>query len=106
MANESRAGQRLSGRRIKGALARPLPVEIIVDGAAVAACPGESIAAALLVVGRRALRASPRLGLPRGAFCMMGICQECVVRVDGRLVPACQTPVRVGMRVETGGGGG
>lgn len=104
MANAREAGHDLLGRRIEGALARPQPVEIVVDGSPVAACPGESLAAALLVAGRRALRASPRLGMPRGAFCMMGVCQECLVRVDDRLVPACQTAVRPGMRVETGGG--
>jgi len=102
----SRAGQHLSGRRIEGALARPRPVEIHVDGMPVAACAGETIVAALLVSGRRALRRSPRLDRPRGAFCMMGVCQECLVRVDGRPVPACQTPVRAGMRIETGGGDG
>ena len=85
---------------------RPPSVEITVDGMPVVACPGESLAAALLIAGHRALRASPRLGQPRGAFCLMGVCQECVVQVDGRLVPACQTPVRAGMRVETGGAGG
>lgn len=101
--NASRAAQHLTGRRVEGTLARPRPVEIVVDGTPVAACPGESLAAALFVAGRRALRRSPRLGRPRGAFCMMGICQECLVRADGRLVPACQTPVRAGMRIETGG---
>ena len=104
MANASPAGHHFSGRRIEGALARPQLVEIVVDGTPIAACQGESLAAALLVAGRRALRASPRLGLPRGAFCMMGVCQECLVRVDGRLVPACHTAVRPGMRVETDGG--
>ena len=104
MASANRIQQSSAGARIKGALVRPPSVEIVVDGSPVAACPGESLAAALLVAGRRALRASPRLGMPRGAFCMMGVCQECLVRVDGRLVPACQTAVRPGMRVETDGG--
>jgi predicted molibdopterin-dependent oxidoreductase YjgC len=106
MANASRAYHYLSGRRIEGAIARPQPVDIVVDGTPVAAYPGESLAAALFVAGRLGLRASPRLGQPRGAFCMMGACQECLVRANGRLVPACQTPVRAGMRVETGGGDG
>jgi predicted molibdopterin-dependent oxidoreductase YjgC len=31
------------------------------------------------------------------------VCQECVVRIDGRLVPACQESVRAGMTIELGG---
>ncbi len=33
-------------------------------------------------------------------FCLMGVCQECVVRVDGRTVNSCMEPVRTGMIVE------
>jgi predicted molibdopterin-dependent oxidoreductase YjgC len=106
MASGNRIQPSSAGVRVDDALVRPPSVEITVDGMRVQACPGESIAAALLVAGRRALRMSPRLGLPRGAFCMMGACQECLVQVDGRLALACQTPVRAGMRVETGGAGG
>jgi predicted molibdopterin-dependent oxidoreductase YjgC len=106
MSGANRIQQTSTGARIEGALVRPPSVEITVDGMPLQACPSESIAAALLVAGRRALRTSPRLRLPRGAFCLMGVCQECLVQVDGRLVPACQTPVRAGMRVETGGAGG
>ena len=43
----------------------------------------------------------PRTGSPRGAFCMMGVCQECLVRIDGVLRQACLTPVEDGMRVES-----
>jgi predicted molibdopterin-dependent oxidoreductase YjgC len=60
---------------------------------------GESLAAALLGEGIRRLRASPEAGEPRGMFCAMGVCQECVVMVDGRTTPACQEPVRAGMWV-------
>lgn len=98
--------QSSSGVRIEGAVVRPPFVEITVDGVPLEACRNESIAAALLIAGRRTLRTSPRLRLPRGAFCLMGVCQECLVRADGRLVLACQTPVRAGMRVETGGAEG
>lgn len=60
---------------------------------------GESLAGALQASGIRHLRDSPRAGAPRGLFCAMGVCQECVVMVDGRTVAACQEPVRAGMRV-------
>ena len=74
-------------------------VPITVDGVTHRALPGQSVAAALLVVGVRCLRDSPRAGTPRGAFCMMGICQECLVRVDGHLVQACMEPVVAGIAI-------
>lgn len=76
---------------------------IMVDGAEVGAYPGESVATALLAAGHRILRRSPRNGEPRGPFCLMGACQECLVRVDGRAALACRTPVRAGLAIATGG---
>lgn len=72
------------------------------DGRAVRACAGESVAAALFGAGIRALRTSPRTGSARGMFCLMGSCQECVVWVDGRRVPACQEPALDGISVASG----
>ena len=69
-------------------------MRIIVDGVPVAAVPGQSVAAALMAAGMLHLRDSPRDGAPRGAFCLMGICQECVVVIDGTTAAACQVPVR------------
>lgn len=75
---------------------------ILVDGQQLAAHEGESIAAALIASGRRFTRWTPRTGEPRGYFCGMGICQDCLVTVDGLPnVRACMTPVRDGLRVET-----
>ena len=77
-------------------------LEFRFDGRAVAAYDGESIACALFAAGIRTLRRSPRTDGPRGMFCLMGSCQECVVWADGRRVAACQEPVREGMDVRTG----
>lgn len=74
-------------------------VTIRVDGQDVAAHEGESLAAALLAAGHVRLRDSPRAGAPRGALCFMGICQECVVRVDGAIAQACMVIVAEGMAV-------
>lgn len=71
------------------------------EGSEVRCRAGETIAVALLCAGRLDLRRSPRAGSPRGAFCMMGVCQECLVRVDGVLRQACLTPAENGMRVES-----
>ena len=92
--------------RIDGAIARGEAVSISVDGLEVRAYPGEMLAAALFAAGLRRLRASPRAGGPRGMFCLMGVCQECLVRVDGAAVLACQATVRAGMTVTLGSGPG
>ena len=72
---------------------------MMVDGVAVAAHAGESLAAALLAAGVLRLRDSPRQVAPRGALCFMGVCQECVVRVNGATVQACLVRVAAGMDV-------
>jgi hypothetical protein len=76
-------------------------VVVWVDGEAVHAVVGESLAAALYAAGRRTWRKS-RSGEARGLLCGMGICFDCLVTVDhkpGRR--ACQVEVREGMVVET-----
>jgi predicted molibdopterin-dependent oxidoreductase YjgC len=74
-------------------------VSIEVDGESVRAIEGESLSVALAVNGRLVLRRSPGLNQPRGMFCLMGVCQECLVQVDGETMPSCMEPVREGMRV-------
>jgi predicted molibdopterin-dependent oxidoreductase YjgC len=75
---------------------------IFVDGAEVRAYEGESIAAALVASGRPFTRWTARTGEPRGYFCGMGVCQDCLLTVDGLPnVRACVTPAREGMRVES-----
>jgi D-hydroxyproline dehydrogenase subunit gamma len=76
-------------------------VSFRVDGRPLEGFEGECLVVALGASGVLALRCSPAAGTPRGAFCLMGVCQECVVVVDGELVPACAEPVRAGMDVVT-----
>lgn len=77
-------------------------ITIIVDGTPVPAYPGETVAGALWATGRRAWRRTRKRGEPRGLFCGMGVCFDCLVRVnDGVPVRACITPVADGMVVET-----
>lgn len=90
--------------RIRDTVERGAAVTIHVDGEPVTAYAGESLAAALLGAGIRTLRHSPRRGEPRGFFCHMGACQECLLRVDGTPTLACRMPVRAGLTVETGRG--
>jgi aerobic-type carbon monoxide dehydrogenase small subunit (CoxS/CutS family) len=76
-------------------------IEVIVDGRALIAPPGQSLAPVLLTAGQETLRDSPA-GNPRGLYCGIGVCQECRVVVDGVVVRSCITPVTAGMRVTTG----
>lgn len=72
---------------------------IHVDGRRIAVRAGQSIAAALLQNGIVALRTTRR-GKPRGLFCGIGMCFDCIVDLDGRRgVRACLEPVRDGMSI-------
>ncbi len=84
--------------RIAGVL-RGAPVRLRFDDIHVAAHDGETVATALHAAGIRTLRHAPGDDGPRGLFCAMGSCQECVVLIDGQRVEACRVPVRDGMAV-------
>ncbi len=80
-------------------------LSITVDGARVTARPGDSVAAALLASGRLTCRMSAVSGAPRAPYCMMGVCFECLVTIDGMgNRQACLIRVAEGMRVETQAG--
>ena len=77
-----------------------------VDGESVEARAGETVAAAMLAAGRRTIRRTARRDEPRGLYCVMGVCWECAVLIEGRVVRACVTPAVPGLSVETLRGGG
>lgn len=89
--------------RIQNVVERPHRVELTVNGQPISAFAGESVAVALLAAGIRILRLSPRAETPRGLLCMMGTCQECIVRIDGRITQACLEPARDGLVIDLGG---
>jgi len=73
-----------------------------VDGESIPIFAGDTLGACLLRAGRLATRRS-RLGQPRGLYCGIGICNECLLTVDGRPnMRACVTPASPGAIVETG----
>jgi predicted molibdopterin-dependent oxidoreductase YjgC len=77
-------------------------VRFTFDGHTLEAAEGETIAVALFAAGKTSLRTTARLEEPRGLFCNMGVCFECLVEVDGHAnLRACQTVVRPGMDVRT-----
>jgi len=73
------------------------------DGQQVPAHPGETIAGALLAAGLRQLRSTRFEQRPRGLFCAVGTCFDCLVHVDGgRPVRACLTPAAPNLSVASG----
>ena len=73
-----------------------------VDGKEIRARLGDTVAAALLAAGIERCRTTPVSGAPRAPYCLMGVCFDCLVSIDGiGSRQACLTPVRDGMRVET-----
>lgn len=82
-------------------------ITLTVDGVPVAARHGDTVAAVLLASGRLAVRTSAVSGSPRAPYCMMGVCFECLVTIDGRAgVQACMTAAAGGMDIRTAQGGG
>lgn len=72
------------------------------DGRPLSARRGDTVAAALLRNGITACRETPVSGSPRAPFCMMGVCFDCLVVIDGvGNRQGCLVPVEEGMAVET-----
>lgn len=87
-------------RRLAG-VERGAPITITINGRPVDAYEGESIAAALMASGFRAFRRTPQHDLPRGFFCGMGICFDCLVTVNGVAnVRSCMAEIKPGCAVE------
>ena len=73
-----------------------------VDGREIRARDGDTVAAALLAAGVNHTRTTPVSGAPRAPYCLMGVCFDCLVTIDGvGSRQACLVPVRDGMTVET-----
>jgi len=76
-------------------------VRVMIDGREVEADEGETVAAVLARLEPPFARINPVNGERRAPYCMMGVCFECLVRIDGAdSVQSCQVAVRDGMRVE------
>ena len=88
--------------------AQPEPeVTLRVDDRDIEAVPGTTLAAALWRAGIVSWRRTRGSGEPRGAFCAIGVCFDCLVTVNGRLNQrACLVPARAGDVVSTQEGTG
>jgi len=75
-------------------------VALDYEGAVLLARSGDTVAAAMLAAGHFSGRNTPVSGVPRGPFCMMGACFDCLVEIDGEPnLQACMTAVAEGMKV-------
>ena len=75
-------------------------VSLVIDDRPVRVPAGLSVAAAVLRTGGLVTRETAISGSPRAPFCMMGVCFDCLMEIDG--VPNCQAclvEVREGMVV-------
>ncbi|MFD8686271.1 (2Fe-2S)-binding protein [Streptomyces sp. NPDC059651] len=81
--------------------------EITFDGRPVRALPGQSIAAALWAASVLTWRTTRGNGRPRGAFCGIGSCFDCLATINGRPNRrACLVPAGPGDAVTTQEGDG
>jgi len=87
-------------RPIEPTTARPV-VTLLVQGRSIQARQGDSLAMALLNAGVVPFRQTAVSGQPRAPLCLMGVCFDCLVEVDGQHnVQSCMVEVREGMQVQ------
>ena len=75
-------------------------ISILFEGERLRVPSGINVAAALFIAGVREFRSSPVSHTARAPYCMMGICFECLVEIDG--VPtrqSCMVTVQEGMQI-------
>lgn len=80
----------------------PATVGVLLNGAPLQVPVGSSVAAALLAAGVKRFRNSPVSGEARAPYCMMGVCFECLLEIDG--VPnrqGCLVALKEGMDIRT-----
>jgi predicted molibdopterin-dependent oxidoreductase YjgC len=81
-------------------------VSFSFNGEPLTAAKGMSVAAALLANGKHVFRHTPVSGAPRAPYCMMGVCFECLLEIDGvQNRQSCMTSVAQGMHVHSQDGG-
>ena len=93
---------RITHHPILGDLEKKPLIKIEVDGEIIEARVGEPIATALLAEGKMVFRYTNKNHTPRGVFCAIGRCTDCMMVVDGVAnVRTCITAVKAGMKIQT-----
>lgn len=94
--------ERIEHHPILGEPEKGRPVTFSYNGQPLQGYEGEPIAAALKAAGIVIHRYTTKYHKPRGVFCAIGRCTDCVMVVDGKPnVRTCITPVREGIAVQT-----
>lgn len=97
--------KRILNHPILGETPERKTVSFTYDGKTMTGYEGEPIAMALKSAGVMIHRYTKKKHLPRGVFCAIGRCTDCVMVVDGRPnIRTCITPLKEGMRVQTQNG--
>ena len=93
---------RIEEHPILGEYKKGKKVKFSFDGKELEGFEGEPIAAALMASCVTTHRHTRKKGTPRGIFCAIGRCTDCVMVVDGEInVRTCITPLKEGMKVQT-----
>jgi predicted molibdopterin-dependent oxidoreductase YjgC len=93
---------RISEHPILGEYVKGNKVKFYFDGKEMEGYEDEPIASALMAAGVLTHRHTRKTGMPRGVFCAIGRCTDCVMVVDGEInVRTCITPLKEGMKVQT-----
>lgn len=94
--------ERIAEHPVLGTYSKGKKVYFTHNGQRLEGYEGEPIAAALKAAGVEIHRYTAKGHKPRGMFCAIGRCTDCVMIVDGQPnVRTCVTPLREGMRVDT-----
>ena len=94
--------ERILNHPILGETPERKMVHFTYDGKQLEGYEGEPIATALKVAGVMTHRYTAKRHEPRGIFCAIGRCTDCVMVVNGQPnVRTCITPLEEGMVVET-----
>ncbi len=93
---------RITEHPILGEFNKGEKVKFYFDGKEMEGYEGEPITVALKANGVMVHRYTQKLGMPRGVFCAIGRCTDCVMIVNGRQnIRTCVTPLEEGMDVKT-----
>ncbi len=98
---------RIEEHPVLGTFEKGSKVQFSFDGQSMEGFEGEPIAIALRSGGVMIHRYTSRRNEPRGMFCAIGRCTDCIMVVNGQLnVRTCVEPLKAGMVVETKKGNG
>ena len=102
MQNWSERKMRIKEHPILGEIKKGRLVKFTFDGKELEGFEGEPIAAALKAAGVMVHRHTAKLDRPRGIFCAIGRCTDCVMVVNGKPnTRTCVTALEEGMNVQT-----